>query len=51
MIILLHIWLAGTTVTPKQCGTRVFEYHNQHVKLQVWDTPGSEECFEKLEDR
>ena len=42
---------AGTTFTPQQCGTYVFEHNGQHVKLEVWDTPGNEQCFEKLKDR
>ena len=47
----IFYWYAGTTVTHKQSGTIVFEYNEKNVKLQVWDTPGDEQCFEVLKDR
>ena len=42
---------AGSTVTPDPIGYRVFKYRDKHMKLMLWDIPGSCSCFNVVNER
>ena len=41
----------GSTVAAIKHDARIFKYKDQYVQLVLWDMPGDDDCFDKVEQR
>ena len=46
-----YVFYTGSTVTADPLGYRVFKYRDKHIKLHLWDMPGSCSCFNVVNER
>ena len=51
IVMMYDYHIIGSTVTPDPIGYRVFKYRDKHVKLKLWDMPGSCSCFNVVNER